>query len=355
MLSSGRFRTFPPSLLNGRVDRRVRGRARLDGYMSDPKRSVRYPCGNRMSNSHSRGEPHQHQRLAERFEQRAARLRRQANILLYIIIGVLAVGAGAFVFANDISRFTLQPRTAEDQYAVAEAAEKKNRDELNQLSKQIKEIMDTVTIPPSYDENLNKISSEYTTFEQNILQKCKDIINTNITTRQNLTNNDFEMRPSLSTNFDIRPSIRIGEYTLAAPLGAVIDFSNASSAGECRSIFLQSQDEITHYLRLIQDRLSERDAARQEMIKSREPTLKPLQQSSSRLMMEYQRLDALRNQLQSLVTQEKILGSPAKPEAGATSAQMHSDSTGTRSSLARIASADWVQTNGFGLALCSAR
>src|SRR5262249_33972806 len=38
-----------------------------------------------------------------------------------------------------------------------------------------------------------------------------------------------------------------------------------------------------------------------------------------------------------------------------TSAQMHSYSTGTRSSLARIASADWVQTNGFGLALCSAR
>ena len=40
---------------------------------------------------------------------------------------------------------------------------------------------------------------------------------------------------------------------------------------------------------------------------------------------------------------------------GAPSAQMHSDSTGTRSSLARIVSADWVQTNGLGLALCSAR
>jgi hypothetical protein len=37
------------------------------------------------------------------------------------------------------------------------------------------------------------------------------------------------------------------------------------------------------------------------------------------------------------------------------SAQTHSDSTGDPSSLAKIGSADWVQTNGFGLALCSAR
>src|SRR5438094_599376 len=38
-----------------------------------------------------------------------------------------------------------------------------------------------------------------------------------------------------------------------------------------------------------------------------------------------------------------------------TSVQTHSEDTGRRSSLARIASADLVQTNGLGLALCSAR
>jgi hypothetical protein len=83
------------------------------------------------------------------------------------------VGAGAFVFANDITRFTLQTRTTEDQYAAVQAAEKTNRDQSNLISKQIKEIMDTVTIPPTYDENLNKAISEYTTFERTILQNVK--------------------------------------------------------------------------------------------------------------------------------------------------------------------------------------
>src|SRR5438105_2436957 len=37
------------------------------------------------------------------------------------------------------------------------------------------------------------------------------------------------------------------------------------------------------------------------------------------------------------------------------SAVIQTEGTGQRSSFARIASADWVQTKGFGLALCSAR
>jgi hypothetical protein len=37
------------------------------------------------------------------------------------------------------------------------------------------------------------------------------------------------------------------------------------------------------------------------------------------------------------------------------SALSHTDATGHRSSLARMASADLIQTKGLGLALCSAR
>ena len=37
------------------------------------------------------------------------------------------------------------------------------------------------------------------------------------------------------------------------------------------------------------------------------------------------------------------------------SALNYTESTGQRSSLAKMASADWVQTKGLGLALCSAR
>jgi hypothetical protein len=52
-----------------------------------------------------------------------------------------------------------------------------------------------------------------------------------------------------------------------------------------------------------------------------------------------------------------MFGTPARwPARGhSTSALSQTDGTGQRSSLARIASADWVQTKGLGLALCSAR
>jgi hypothetical protein len=45
---------------------------------------------------------------------------------------------------------------------------------------------------------------------------------------------------------------------------------------------------------------------------------------------------------------KKLLDGLTLGDAFAPSAQTHSESTGTRSSLARMAFADWVQTNGFG-------
>jgi len=287
-----------------------------------------------MANSHPRGEPHHHQRLAERFDQRAARLRKQAEILLVIIIAVLVVGALAFVFANDITRFTLHPRTAEDQYATVEAAENKNRDQLNLLAKQIKEIMDTA-IPASFDENLSKAVSGYTTFESDVLTSCNNILQNNTAPRGNLNKIDAEYRPSLSWGTIVNPSNRIGEYTLLAPFGVNILFANKKSADECEWLFVQSKDDATRYLRVIQDRLSERDAAEREMLKSKEPTLKPLQENSAKLLMENRRLDVLRDQLQDRVIQEKVLGGQVRPEGETTS-----DKAETKIDWARV-----IETN----------
>jgi hypothetical protein len=99
-----------------------------------------------MANSHPRGEPHQHQRLAERFDQRAARLRKQANIFLGFIVAVLIGGAAAFVFANDITRLTLQPQTAEVQYAKVATAMKENQEQLVLLAKKRNEILNETNI-----------------------------------------------------------------------------------------------------------------------------------------------------------------------------------------------------------------
>ena len=52
---------------------------------------------------------------------------------------------------------------------------------------------------------------------------------------------------------------------------------------------------------------------------------------------------------------EKIFWGELTELDACTSALSQTDGTGSRSSLARMASADWVQTKGFGLVLCSAR
>lgn len=54
-------------------------------------------------------------------------------------------------------------------------------------------------------------------------------------------------------------------------------------------------------------------------------------------------------------TDEIPAGTTVRARVRETSALNQTDGTGQRSSLARMASADWVQTKGLGLALCSAR
>jgi hypothetical protein len=56
---------------------------------------------------------------------------------LTIIIIVLLAGATGFVFANDIASLNFRPQTAAAQYAVAEAAWKRNVDERAALDNRI--------------------------------------------------------------------------------------------------------------------------------------------------------------------------------------------------------------------------
>ena len=95
--------------------------------------------------------------LANRFDGRATRLRRQANILLTIIIFVLLAGAAGFVFANDIASFNFRPQTAAAQYAAAEAAWKKKVEERQALQKRIDEIEDNALIAKPFDEQIWKV------------------------------------------------------------------------------------------------------------------------------------------------------------------------------------------------------
>jgi hypothetical protein len=66
--------------------------------------------------------PDKYGALIKRFDERARRLRIQANLFLAIIIVILGAGTAAFIFANYIADLNLRPKTAEAQYMAAVAA-----------------------------------------------------------------------------------------------------------------------------------------------------------------------------------------------------------------------------------------
>jgi hypothetical protein len=271
-----------------------------------------------MSNHHPRGEPHQHQRLAERFDQRAARLRRQAAILLGIIIAVLVGGAAAFVFANDITRLTLQPQTAETQYAAVAAAIKTNTEKQAALAKQRKEIANEDAIRGPANEKVANIQDKYLVLEDNILQKCPKILNRTNRLVPNIGGpgiSDFHWTDDIK----VGPAVRIGEYGFSLPSYKTVSFESPERANECKDQFVQHREEIIRYMRAIQDIRSDENSALQELAKNKEPALAPLNQSAMQLNNERLRLDVLLKEVEARVIQEKVLGAPLIPEGRATS------------------------------------
>src|SRR5262249_18595460 len=149
--------------------------------------------------------------------------------------------------------------------------------------KQIREILDIRAMPASFDENVSRAVADYTTLEDSLLKKCQNILHFDASERQYINYDaETDMRPLLSSDFKISSSFIIGEYSLSIPIGGNIVFSNQESASECKNVFLNNNDNITNYLRVIQNRLSEKDNARREMLKTKEPQLKPLRESLTR-------------------------------------------------------------------------
>jgi hypothetical protein len=268
-----------------------------------------------MSNHHPRGEPHQHHRLVERFDQRAARLRSQAAILLGIIIAVLVGGAAAFVFANDITRLTLQPQTAETQYAAVAAAIKTNTEKEAALDKQRNEIANQDAIKGPANEKVANIQDKYVVLEDNILTKCPTILTRLARNSAGSEIQDFQWTDDIK----VRPMGRIGEYGFSLPSYKIVSFESPERANECKDQFVQHREEIIRYMRAIQDIRSEENSALRELAKNKEPALAPLNQSYMQLYNEGRRLDDLLKAVEARVIQEKVLGSPLIPEGRATS------------------------------------
>jgi hypothetical protein len=261
-----------------------------------------------------------HQSLADRFDQRAIRLRWQANVFLGIIIAVLVGGAAAFVLANDITNLNLGPQTAEAQYVAAVAALKQNQEQQEPLIKQIREINNRSFISMPFNEKIKTAVAELSTLEDDVLKTCENISRSPVArgggpfAREGGPESGISLSATrLYDNLSVRSSDeRIGEYKITTP-DKTIFFSNAESATKCSGQFLKVAASITQYLKSIQDISQERDATVVSFLESKTGDTAQVQKKLLPLQDEAPRLSALIKEVQTRVTQERVLGAPLKP------------------------------------------
>ena len=263
-------------------------------------------------------EPQSHPSIAERFDQRAIRLRRQANIFLAIIIVVLVGGAAAFVFANDITNLTLRPQTAEAQYAAAVAALKQNEENQTKISKEIRVINNSSSVHIPFNERVTPVIAELASLLDNTLQKCTNI--TRIVPEYIPTPEPGEYIPpeaqvnsyDFSKLFSVAVSDRIGEFRLLTPDRTVF-FSNEPSAVRCKDQLSHVEETFTKYLRQIQDISRERQAAANKYYESKRGEIAPFEKRLRPLSIERLQLEDLVKEVERRVTQERVLGAPLTP------------------------------------------
>ena len=79
------------------------------------------------------------------------------------------------MFANDIASLNFRPQTAAAQYTAADAAWKKNNEELEGLNKRINEIQDNAPIARPFDDEISAVQADFVLVEEKELESCKDI------------------------------------------------------------------------------------------------------------------------------------------------------------------------------------
>jgi len=188
------------------------------------------------------------EQLADRFDGRAQRLRRQAHAFLWIIILVLIAGAIGFVFANRIATLDLKRHSAADQYAAALAAQKQINDQIEATQKRIGEIVNTAPIAKPFNDDLNSIKDEIVALEDKEVGSCRSITQT---TKRSDINSAY--------NPSVRPTPeRLGEYGISLPTRELY-FSDQDAASDCSSKINARVQEFRTFFRRTQDIQRERD------------------------------------------------------------------------------------------------
>jgi len=188
--------------------------------------------------------------LVQRFDDRARRLRRQANLFLGIIIVVLGAGTAAFIFANFIANLNLHPQTAEAQYAAATETLKQRKAQIAAIQSKIDTIRDDSSITKPYKDQLSDTLSQLSAARDRILKTCTDITHISPTSESELVRDVRNGQIAYMQQGAIPATDRIGDF-LIRTMDRTIYFSTVESADHCRVQFNTIEDKMRKYFRKI--------------------------------------------------------------------------------------------------------
>jgi hypothetical protein len=193
-----------------------------------------------------------------------------------------------------------------------QAALKQNREQQAAIHKQLDETVGTSQVSAPFDENISKIRSELSSFEDSILRHCTNIVN---------SRNVHDYAPIRVDDIKVAPSIylgHIGEYEFTVPGGRTISFSSEQSANDCLKQFAANRDEMPKFFKRIDGIEKEKFDTIKKQTDSKQEETMPLRKKEGQLMLDAMSLQDLLKEVQTRAAQERVLGAPITPQGRTT-------------------------------------
>jgi hypothetical protein len=226
-------------------------------------------------------------------EGRSTSLRRQANVLLVIIIAVLLGGALIFVLAPKLDN--IQKSTLSDRHTTTVAAKKKIEDEIEAGLKRIQEIRKIEVVLGPFDDRLSALRKELDSAEDRSLALCSDLRRA---VRGQILNNEIRLSPQFT---------HAGGYRISL-FGQIVDFDDQTLANDCGSVLRSAVPELSRILRRIGDTDAEKFSRLEEAMKAKEPETAPIRAKLEQLRSDKEALESSLAGLQQLIVEERVLG-----------------------------------------------
>ena len=234
--------------------------------------------------------------LTKRFETRAVALERQANIFLWMIIGLLFAGALAFLFAAEIAKFDLEsaPSLAE-QYQTPDGAYKDNQQSISHINDLIKQLGDDSAVTSKMDGSIRDAQARLSSLIDPLTGKCATVHRSNT-----INPLDFDLGVLESKN-------RKGEFYLLVP-GNTLYFNSKDSASQCAEGIRSREADIRSIIGDISKLQTNLSVSKNEFGVTQAPKIAQATEEKQRFEQEEKSLHALRAALIDQILFEKLYG-----------------------------------------------